>query len=217
MPNFVSVAVPSILGTGDIHAGIADETKRRLLGEGGLSKYPWLEPVAKGDMYLSRGIDRAVGESGLVLGSGDNSVRWNEQGWTTIDIDPNAKATWRMDVNQLRKYIAPNSQDAIVTECLTFGNSPDEGVVVPTLVTNAFGMLKPSGVFIIQTANLPDDPRDRISIPRKREFIAGLVRTGFHVIAKPGVYEEFDAFGNPATYREQPITYYAQKPKLPNN
>lgn len=145
------------------------------------------------------------GESGIVIGPGRNTQKWDAKGWTTLDIDPEGDPDIVMDAQHLTEAVDPGSQDYIFAECLSFDPRGNEGVVPARLLQQANIALKMGGQIIIETANFSHTSYGS-TIPNKDQFIELLVQHGFEPVV------EVHTLHNPRTKEEQQmVVYYGKK------
>jgi hypothetical protein len=185
---------PSVVRVTTIEPG----TIKRLKDKGMNAEWKPLSVIEKDRIALNH---LPEDESGIVIGSGPNTKKWEEKGWTTLDIDPEADPDILMDAQNLTEAVEPGSQNYIFTECLTFDPKGNEGVVPARLLQQANIALKMGGQIIIETANFSQTSYGS-TIPNKDQFIKLLVNHGFEPVV------EVHALHNPRTVQEQQLVIY---------
>ncbi len=156
-------------------------------------------------------------QTGIVLGSGQNTNKWCQKGWKTIDISPKIKPNYTGDVNHLAKIVGDKKFDFVLSENITL--NPEAGYIVKNvngylepsvghenLIIQASLVLKKNGKLIINTADFGDKS---VSLPKSEIFSNILTKHGFnHVMEIP----RLDDFLN-TSKREKGISviWYAEK------
>ena len=137
----------------------------------------------------------------LVIGSGGNTEFWKNKGAATFDIDPNVKADFTGDANNLSELLENEKYDLIFAECLTLG---ERGVKLENLLNEAYQALSNPGILLVETSMAIIDPKtkkDNIekqlpvpSVPTPIEFFNAARDTGFNqaFMSRSDVYMHSD-------------------------
>jgi len=145
------------------------------------------------------------GRTGLVVGAGNKTPKWQQKGWQTADIDSSHGSDHIIDAG-LSLAQGKETFDFILAERLAgMGSIP--GVNFHSFVNQAQEVLKPGGVLIIDTIN--HSQKDQ-AIPNLQEMGHLLEESGFEFTAELGsIYPERNTRADEPF--QQRIIYYAQK------
>ena len=112
-----------------------------------------------------------IGETGLVLGTGENTPEWKNRGWLTLDISPRQKADFTADARYTPEILRRTDHyplDYLAAEGIWFGEPPkwfeldkrlanqlkhtilpsSTGITIEELTEVANQSLKDGGVFV---------------------------------------------------------------------
>lgn len=180
---------------------ISDDTVSRLNLEGSSTNYEPLQTVNRGHK-AREGL--SPNETGIVVGSGENTSDWKEKGWRTCDFNPKFNSDLNVDANDLENYVPEKSQDFILAECVTFDKLSQKGVSPSRLLNQANKLLKTGGILIVETANF--EGLDDAGVPKRNKYLDLMARHGFNAVAEVFQYDEIGD-----GILDQKIIYYGKK------
>jgi predicted SAM-dependent methyltransferase len=128
---------------------------------------------------------RVIGNSnefGVVVGSGQNTQRWGERGWLTLDISPEHNPSYVCDAHHLESQIPPESLDYVFAENIAFDTTSEKGVTPGRLLQQANVVLKPGGKLIIESAYFY--PGTKNQLPDRNKFINQMTEHGFFTVVE---------------------------------
>lgn len=161
------------------------------------------------------------GKRMLVIGSGANTALWQNKGAKTLDIDPQWKADFVADANNLVKATGENAFDIILAESVTVDPKGEKGVNFAQMVKQAIQALKPNGELYIQTATVGSLPEENWPIPDPKAAMQIMINAGLRSVA---VYrgmlvttsEDWKVVGDKTIisdfYHDALAIYYGRKP-----
>ena len=156
-------------------------------------------------------------QTGIVLGSGQNTDKWCQKGWETIDISPKLKPNYTGDVNHLAEIVGDKKFNFVLSENITL--NPKTGCLIKNvngywepavghenLIIQASLVLKKNGKFIINTADFGDKS---VNLPKSEILSNMLTKHGFSHVME---ISQMDDFLN-ISRREKGINviWYAEK------
>ena len=180
---------------------IATEEVSRLNSEGSSTNYEPLQTINEARVAMS---GLSPNESGIVLGSGDNTLDWKNKSWKTCDIDTKFNTDFNVDANDIADYVQPSSQDFVLAECIRFDKLSQNGVSPSRLLNQANKILKTGGILIIETANF--EGLDNAKTPKKDSYIQLMASHGFNAVVEVFPYDDIGG-----GVLDQKVIYYGKK------
>lgn len=181
---------------------MSESTFHRLTNEGGSTNWWALQLVTEGKNIVDNKL--SDDQSGIVLGSGDNTQEWKTKGWFTCDINPKFNPDIVVDANDLDERVVPNSQDCLFAECLRFDSLSRNGVSPSRLLNQANKLLREGGILVIETANF--EGIENTNVPKRDRYLSLMAKHGFNAVAE--VFPYYDMGGGKL---DQKVIYYGKK------
>lgn len=162
-----------------------------------VSQWEPLETISRLRLAMEQMPD---GKTGIVLGSGKNTLKWKKRGWLTLDIDPVYQSDFVLDANNL-EALFQNQFDFVLAENITFHPLGINGVSPVRLLDQADKTLKIGGELIIKSAHLENISS---SLPNRYQYSQLMYSHGFKTVV--------EISGTPTDRQsKQIVTYYGKK------
>jgi hypothetical protein len=167
------------------------------------------------------------GLSGIALGPSEQfNAMWQHNGWVTLDIDPQAGATYTVDLAQVETLPQypdiKGSFDFVVSRYMCFDILDTQGIFPEFFIEKSFDLLKEGGVIAIENRifykydgeRLEQDPTS--SIPMIKDMANLMLSHGFQdvlVVISPFRFDSYDDINDPekGVFIAHGVTFYGVK------